>query len=217
MRVLVACEFSGIVREAFRKQGHAAWSCDLRPSSDGSPYHIQGDCLAILEGGWDILVAHPPCTHLSLSGNRWLKDHFVKQKDKPPRWHDGSRKREKQKQAIEFFRSLLNAPIPLRCIENPMSQASSLVAPKNQTIHPWEFGHPEQKTTWLWLRGGLPPLSPTKNVYREMMALPKSQRERIWSMPPGPEREMLRSVTYQGIADAMASQWGDCKPELMLL
>ena len=208
MRVLIACEFSGTVREAFRKMGHDAWSCDLRPAADNSPFHIQGDCLPVLHDRWDLLIAHPPCTHLALAGNRWLKDHWVKRKKKPDRWHDGSAKRAARDESVKFFRALLDAPIPLRCIENPMSQASSLVAPKDQTIHPWQFGHPEQKTTWLWLRG-LPELVPTKNVHAEMMKLPKNQRERIWSMPPGPEREMRRSITFQGIADAMAQQWGD--------
>jgi hypothetical protein len=208
MRVLIACEFSGVVREAFRKLGHDAWSCDLRPADDKSHFHIQGDCLAVLNQGWDLMIGHPPCTHLALAGNRWLKDHWVKRKKKPDRWHDGSAKREAQKQSVEFFKALLNAPIPMICIENPMSQASRLVAPKTQTIHPWQFGHPEQKTTWLWLKN-LPHLRPTKNVHAEMMLLPKSQRERIWSMPPGPQREKMRSVTFQGIADAMAQQWGD--------
>lgn len=213
MRVLVACEFSGVVREAFRKQGNDAWSCDLRPAEDNSPFHIQEDCLKIINDGWDLMIGHPPCTHLSLSGNRWLKDHWVQRKNKPPRWHDGSKKREAQKQAADFFRALLNAPIERVCIENPMSRASTLVGPKTQTIHPWQFGHPEKKTTWLWLRG-LPKLQGTKNVRAEMEKLPKSQQERIWSMPPGPEREKFRSITYQGIADAMAEQWGNpmCDP-----
>lgn len=208
MKVLVACEFSGVVREAFRKLGHDAWSCDLRRAEDHSPFHIEGDCRAVLQVPWDLMIAHPPCTHLSLSGNRWLRDHWVQRKNKPARWHDGSAKRAAQKEAADFFRLLLDARIPKRCLENPMSRASSLVGPKTQTIHPWQFGHPEKKTTWLWLRG-LPLLIPTKNVRAEMLKLPKNQQERIWSMPPGPEREKLRSVTFQGIADAMAAQWGN--------
>lgn len=213
LRVLVGCEFSGTVREAFRALGHDAWSCDLRASSDNSPYHIRGDILTMRCGGfgvldwnWDLGIFHPPCTNLSLSGARWATDHWVKRKDKPSRWHDGTAKRAARDRDAEFFRSLLDCKIPYRCIENPMSMASTLVAPKSQTIHPWQFGHPEQKTTWLWLRN-LPPLKPTEIVYEEMMALPKAQRERIWSMPPGPEREKLRSITYLGIARAMAQQW----------
>jgi hypothetical protein len=164
--------------------------------------------MPLLRGDWDLLIAHPPCTHLSLSGNRWLKDHWVKRKPpKKDRWHDGAKKRAALKAAAEFFRALLDCPIPRRALENPMSRASTLVAPKSQTVHPWQFGHPEQKTTWLWLRN-LPPLTPTHDVHEEMMKLPKNQRERIWSMAPGPEREKLRSVTFQGIANAMAEQWG---------
>lgn len=163
--------------------------------------------MGVRHGTWDLLIGHPPCTHLSLSGARWCTDHWVKRKNKPDRWHDGSEKREKRTEAAQFFKDLLNCRIPRRCIENPMSMASTLVAKKNQEIHPWQFGHPEQKTTWLWLRN-LPPLQPTKNVYEEMMKLPRNQRERINFMPPGPEREKLRSITYQGIADAMAEQWG---------
>lgn len=209
MRVLVACEFSGVTRRAFRALGHDAWSCDLRPAEDGSPFHIQRDCLKVIyEHVWDLMIAHPPCTHLSLSGNRWLKDHWVKRKNKPARWHDGTEKRALLKEAVDFFRALLDAPIPKRCLENPMSRASTLVAPKSQTIHPWQFGHPEKKTTWLWLRG-LPKLRPTKIVWGEMLKLPKRKQERIWSMPPGEEREKLRSITFSGIAEAMAQQWGD--------
>lgn len=207
MRVLVACEFSGVVREAFRFRGHDAWSCDLRESEDGSPFHLCRDVLSVLDQGWDLMIAHPPCTNLSLSGVRWATDHWVKRKKKPWRWHDGAEKRRKQANGAEFFRLLLECDIPRKCLENPKSMASTLVAPKSQTIHPWQFGHPEQKETWLWLRG-LPPLMSTNDVYAEMMKRPKNQRERIWSMPPGPEREKLRSVTFQGIADAMADQWG---------
>ncbi len=155
------------------------------------------------------MIAHPPCTHLSLSGARWMKDHWIKprKKDKPPRWHNGEPKRMAQIEAIEFFRTLLDCDsIPLRCLENPMSVASSLVAPKNQTVHPWQFGHPEQKTTWLWLRG-LSPLLPTNNVREEMMLLPKRERERVWWLGSGSEKE--RSITFPGIAEAMAEQWGN--------
>ncbi len=211
LRVLVACEFTGTVRQAFRIRGHDAWSCDFREAEDGSPFHLTGNCMDFLDMGWDLLIAHPPCTHLALAGNRWLNDHWVKLKDKPPRWHDGSGKRAALVDSVALFKALLNCSIPRRCIENPMSTASTHVAPKTQTIHPWQFGHPEQKTTWLWLRG-LPNLKPTKIVYDEMMRLPKAQRERINWMSPGPDREKERSRTYQGIADALAEQYGasDC-------
>lgn len=202
MRVLIACEFSGIVREAFRARGHDAWSCDLRGSEDGSPHHIQGDAMEAVKQNWDVLIAHPPCTHLSLSGARWLTDHWIKRKNKPDKWHDGSAKRAAQKLAVEFFRALLHCDIPMRCIENPMSMASTLVAPKSQTIHPWQFGHPEQKTTWLWLRN-LPALQPTKIVYEEMMKLPKNQRERINFMPP--DRNAKRSAAEP--SGALLMRW----------
>lgn len=216
MRVLIACEFSGVVREAFRKRGHDAWSCDLRPAKDGSPYHIIGDIQKIRVGGfgifrwqpnWDLLIAHPPCQKLALCAARWQHDHWVKRKNKPDRWHNGSKHRAQRKEAVDFFRWLLNAPVEKRCIENPKSVASTLVAPMSQTIHPWQFGHMEQKTTWLWLRN-LPPLKHTNNVHAEMMKLSKQDRERIFYMAPSEERESLRSITFQGIADAMADQWG---------
>lgn len=212
MRVLVACEFSGVVRRAFRGRGHDAWSCDLLPAEDGSQFHIQADALIVSTRGlandrrtglspffpWDLLIAHPPCTHLSLSGARWLTDHWVKRKQ-GDRWHDGSSKRHQQQEAVEFFRALWEAPVDKICIENPMSMASTLVAPKTQVIQPWEYGHGEQKTTWLWLKN-LPPLQPTKIV--------EGREQRIWKMPPGENRARERSRTYEGIAAAMAAQWG---------
>lgn len=200
MKILIACERSGVVRRAFRARGHEAWSCDLEPADDGSPFHIQGDALEAIESeDWDQLIGHPPCTHLSLSGARWLTDHWVKRKGKPPRWHDGSAKRQAQREAVEFFRALWNAPVGQICLENPMSMASTLVAPKTQTIHPWQFGHGECKTTWLWLKG-LPPLVPTSIV--------AGREQRIHRMPPGADRARARSQTYEGIAQAMAEQWG---------
>lgn len=188
MRVLVACEFSGTVRDAFAARGHDAWSCDLLPS-DKPGNHIQGDVLTVLGQGWDLMVAHPPCTHLAVSGAAWF-----------------AKKRDLQEQALAFVRALLNAPIPRIALENPVSIISTRVAPPTQVIHPWQFGHPEQKTTCLWLKN-LAPLEPTNDVRAEMMALPKAQRERLHYLSPGPERWKERSKTYQGIADAMADQW----------
>lgn len=193
MKILVACEYSGRVREAFRKQGHDAWSCDLLPADDNSLYHIQRDVLEVIGGGWDMMIAHPPCTHLAVSG----ASHF---------W----RKEKEQKEALEFVRALLDAPIDHIALENPVSIISSEIRQPDQIIHPYQFGHPEQKSTCLWLKN-LPLLYPTNNVYGEMMTLPQGQRERIWWASPGPERWKLRSETYSGIADAMASQWGTRK------
>jgi len=182
LRILVACEFSGRVREAFRKLGHDAWSCDLLPSDDNSPYHIQGDVLEHLNDGWDIMIAHPPCTHLAVSGARWFKD-----------------KQVEQAEALEFVQKLLDAPIPKIALENPISIISSKIRKPNQIIQPWQFGHGETKSTCLWLKN-LPELQPTDIV--------SGRENKVWRMPPSEERWKLRSITYQGIANAMANQWG---------
>jgi len=184
MRVLVACEYSGRVREAFRKLGHVAWSCDLLESEDGSPYHVQGDVLPLLAVGWDLRIAHPPCTHLAVSGAR----HFAAKRA------DG-----RQQQALDFVGKLLNAPIPRIALENPVSIISSHFRKPEQIIQPWMFGHGETKATCLWLKG-LPKLTPTNVV--------DGREQRVHRMPPSPDRWKERSRTYQGVADAMASQWG---------
>lgn len=199
MKVLIACEFSGVVRREFRKLGHDAWSCDLLPADDGSEFHIQGDVLPLLNQGWDMMIAHPPCTHLSLSGARWCVDHWIKRKSGDV-WHDGSVKRQQRQEAAAFFKALWDAPIHRICLENPMSMASTLVAPKTQVIHPWQFGHGERKTTWLWLKN-LPPLQPTNIV--------EGREQRIFKMPPSETRWKERSVTFTGIGEAMANQWGN--------
>ena len=182
MRVLVACEFSGTVREAFRRRGLDAWSCDLLPAEDGSQFHFQGDVLNRLQDGWDLMVAHPPCTHLAVSGARWFP-----------------LKRREQAEALEFFRELLTAPIDRIAVENPVSVASSRLRPADQTIQPWQFGHGETKATCLWLKN-LPLLQPTNIV--------EGREPRIHLMPPGPDRWRERSRTFSGIAEAMADQWG---------
>lgn len=182
MRILIACEFSGTVREAFRKRGHDAWSCDLLPSDDNSEYHIQGDVIEILDKKWDMMIAHPPCTHLAISGARWF---HLKQKE--------------QFEALEFVRSLLNAQIPMIALENPISIISSKIRKPDQIIQPWQFGHGETKATCLWLKN-LPKLVPTKIV--------DGREPRIHKLPPSKDRWKIRSKTYQGIADAMAEQWG---------
>jgi len=184
MRVLVACEYSGRVREAFRARGHHAVSCDLLESEDGSPFHVQGDVRDLLGCHWDLMVCHPPCTDLAVSGSR----HFG------PKRADG-----RQQAALDFVRLLLDAPIPAIALENPVSVISSQIRKPDQVIQPWMFGHGETKATCLWLKG-LPPLVPTDIV--------EGREPRVHRMPPGPNRWKERSRTYQGIADAMADQWG---------
>ena len=180
MRVLVACEFSGVVREAFGSRGHDAWSCDLLPCD--SPRHIQGDVLEVIDRGWDLMIAHPPCTHLAVSGARWFKD-----------------KREEQSAALEFVQSLMDAPVPRICLENPVSVISSRIRKPDQIIQPWQYGHGETKATCLWLKG-LPELEATNVV--------EGRDNRIHRMAPSADRWKKRSVTYTGIAEAMANQWG---------
>ena len=181
MRVLVACEYSGRVRDAFRSKGHEAVSCDLLPTDVPGP-HYQGPVEEILSDGWDLMIAHPPCTHLAVSGARWFKD-----------------KQEEQRQALDFVRLLLDSPVEKIALENPVSVISSRIRKPDQIIQPWQFGHGETKKTCLWLKN-LPPLKATKIV--------EGRENRIHRMPPSTERWKLRSVTYQGIADAMADQWG---------
>ncbi len=181
MRVLVACEYSGIVRNAFKARGHDAWSCDLLPT-ESPGQHIQGNVVDILGQGWDLMIAHPPCTHLAVSGARWF---YLKKRE--------------QEEALEFVRTLLDAPIPKICLENPVSIISTKIRPSTQIIQPWQFGHGEIKATCLWLKG-LPKLQPTDVV--------KGREQRVWKMGPSPERAKLRSKTYAGVASAMADQWG---------
>lgn len=184
MNVLVGCEYSGRVRQAFRDRGHDAWSCDLLPSEDDSPFHIQGDVLALLGDCWDLSIFHPPCTHLAVSGAR----HF------PEKIADG-----RQQEALEFVRILLDAPIPRIALENPVSIISSRIRKPDQVIQPYMFGHGETKATCLWLKN-LPKLVPTQIV--------SGREPRIHKMAPGPDRWKERSRTYPGIAQAMAGQWG---------
>lgn len=182
MKVLIACEFSGVVREAFRARGHDAWSCDLLPAEDSSEYHFQCDVEAIIGDGWDLMIAHPPCTHLAVSGARW----FVE-------------KRWEQEDALAFVRRLLAAPVPRIVIENPVSIISSRIREPDQIIQPWQFGHGETKATCLWLKG-LPRLKPTSIV--------EGRTPRVHYASPGHDRWRERSRTMTGIAQAMADQWG---------
>lgn len=181
MNILIACEFSGIVRDAFIKKGHYAISCDILPT-EKKGQHYQGDILDIINDGWDLMVAHPPCTHLAVSGARWFK---YKQKE--------------QAESLEFVRKLLNAPIDKIALENPISIISTKIRKPDQIIQPWQFGHGETKATCLWLKN-LPKLKPTNIV--------SGRENRIHKMPPSKDRWKNRSRTFQGIADAMAEQWG---------
>ncbi len=214
MRVLIACEFSGTVRDAFRAHGHDAWSCDLLPGEGrtlgdeyptlypeghqlrGHRFHYQCDVFELLPGGrlyqtmalenqavqWDLMIAHPPCTHLAVSGARWFKEKAVEQVE-----------------ALAFVQALMDAPIPHICIENPVSIISSRIRKPDQIIQPWQYGHGEVKATCLWLKG-LPKLMPTNVV--------DGRHPACWLASPGPDRWKLRSRTYEGIAQAMADQWG---------
>jgi hypothetical protein len=198
MRVLVACEFSGVVRRAFRERGHDAWSCDLLPAEDGdSKYHLQADVNWVLnypsrvlggmpqwmmEAQWNMMIAFPPCTHLAVSGARWFKDKHTEQDD-----------------ALEFVRRLLAAPVPRIALENPIGIISSRIKKPNQIIQPWQFGHGETKATCLWLKN-LPTLQPTNIV--------EGRTPRVHHASPEPNRWKERSRTLLGIAEAMASQWG---------
>jgi len=187
MRVLVACEFSGAVRDAFIRAGHDAWSCDLLPCEADPLRHLTGDVRRFMDCApddepWDLMVSHPPCTHLAVSGARWFKE-----------------KATEQAEALAFVRTLLDAPIERIALENPISIISSRIRKPDQIIQPWQFGHGEVKATCLWLKN-LPKLVPTNVV--------EGRHPACWLASPGPDRWKIRSRTYQGIAKAMAEQWG---------
>jgi hypothetical protein len=184
MRVLVACEFSGIVREAFRKLGCDAWSCDLLETEIPSPFHVESDILEYIKGNdqWDLMIAHPPCTYLAVSGAKWFKE-----------------RQTEQREGLDFVRKLMSVDIPRICIENPISVISTKIRKPDQIIQPWMFGHGETKSTCLWLKN-LPKLQPTKIV--------AGREGRVWKETPSPDRWKNRSRTYLGIAEAMATQWG---------
>jgi hypothetical protein len=181
MRVLIACEFSGVVRDAFAARGHEAWSCDLLPT-EANGWHFVDDVRRRIDWGWDLMIAHPPCTHLAVSGARWFKD-----------------KQAEQAEALQFVRDLLAAPIERIALENPISIISSRIRKPDQIVQPWQFGHGETKATCLWLKN-LPKLVPTNIV--------EGRQPRVHFASPGPDRWKERSRTLQGIAEAMADQWG---------
>lgn len=206
MKVLVACEESQRVCCAFRALGHEAYSCDIQNPSGGHPeWHILGDVLKVLDGGdiftmdgeihhigkWDMMIAHPPCTHLAVSGMRWFKE--------------GIKPLSLKYDAAAFFMKLIEADIEKIAVENPVCVMSTLYRKPDQIIEPYQYGHPEQKKTCLWLKN-LPLLVETDNVYAYMMTLPEKERAKIWWMGSNHSKE--RSVTFQGIANAMAEQWG---------
>lgn len=181
MRVLIGCEYSGRVRDAFIAKGHEALSCDLLDTEVEGP-HYKGNVFDIINDGWDLMIAHPPCTHLAVSGARWWKD-----------------KQQEQLDALAFVQALMNAPIPRIAIENPVSIISSRIRKPDQYVQPWQFGHGETKKTGLWLKN-LPLLQPTNIV--------EGREAKVHKMPPGPNRWKERSRTYSGIAAAMADTWG---------
>lgn len=203
MRVLVACEFSGAVRDAFLALGHDAVSCDLLPTEAPGPHH-QGDVREILDDGWDLMVAHPDCRYLCRSGQLWLN----KPDDDRPGKLKGAPRWAASLEAARFFRELQAAPVPLIALENPRpgSHVSGLIGWPDQLVQPYEHGHLETKETGLWLKG-LPPLMPTLDVKAATMALPKRERSRVHYASPGPDRWKVRARTFPGIAAAMAAQW----------
>ena len=191
-KLLVACEYSGVVREAFAKKGWDAWSCDLLPTDQPSDKHIQGDVLEVINKGWDLIIAHPPCTHLSLSGAKYWAEKRA----------DG-----RQQAAIKFVEDIWDADCPRICIENPVGALTkhSKLGRATQYIQPYEFGHAEQKRTGLWLKG-LPKLKGTKFI--DVKGLPNKERHRLHWLPPSKDRWKIRSTTFQGVADALADQYG---------
>lgn len=206
MKVLIACEYSGAVRDAFSRLGHDATSCDLLPTDNESGKHYQGSVFDIINDGWDLMIAHPPCTYLAVSGNRWLYN------------KDGSKNEERWKNrndGLDFVRALMDAPIDQIAVENPVSCISSEIRKPDQIIQPWQFGDEAQKTTCLWLKN-LPKLKPTKIVGKgEFVTFKSGKKHPAWyaeafaKAKTKAERQKLRSKTFQGIADAMADQWSD--------
>jgi len=203
MRVLIACEFSGTVRDAFLAQGHEAFSCDILPTESKPERHFQEDIFEILKHEkFDLMIAHPPCTYLTVTGNKWMKPEFA------TRFPDRPKQR---KEAIDFFLRLANAPVEKIAIENPVGIISTAWRKPDQYIHPYQFGDPHSKKTGLWLKN-LAPLVPTKLVEPQFHIYKDGRKDPIWHFEtmslPSHERMKARSKTFQGIADAMAAQWG---------
>ncbi len=193
MKVLIACEYSGVVRDAFLARGHEAMSCDLLPTDSPGPHH-EGDVFDVIDQGWDLMIAHPPCTDLAVSGAK----HFA------AKIADG-----RQQRALDFVQRLLDAPIDKICLENPVSVISSKIRKPNQIIQPWMFGHEATKTTCLWLKN-LPSLEASQIVDKGARHVTKSGKSlpAWYNLPPSKDRWKIRSATFPGIAKAMAEQWG---------
>lgn len=202
MRILIACEFSGTVRDAFASRGHDVWSCDLEPTDKPGNHH-QGSVFDILNNDWDMMIAHPPCTYLTVTGNKWFKPEY---KDRFPT------REQDRKDAIEFFMALMNANIPKIAVENPIGIMSTTFRKPDQIIQPWQFGHEASKSTCLWLKG-LPLLQHTNVVGKgEFVTYKSGKRTAKWyadaACHDAKTRAKIRNTTFQGIADAMAQQWG---------
>lgn len=204
MKILIGCEYSGVVRDAFRLKGHDAWSCDLLPCDADEKYHYQCDVFDVIDKNWDMMIAHPPCTYLSVTGNRWMQPKYAEKY--PTRQQD-------REDAIEFFMALADAPIEKICIENSQGIMSTRWRKPDQIIHPYQFGHPVAKRTCLWLKN-LPPLMYTTIVESEYVTYKSGKRLSKWYADigakkyPTQKRMKLRSKTFQGIGDAFADQWG---------
>ena len=207
MKVLIACEFSGTVREAFRKKGYDAWSCDLVASEDNSDFHIIGDAIETINSQkWDMIIAHPPCTRLTVTGNKWYKPEYSA---RFPNIH------QERELAVDFFMKIANSDCEKIAIENPIGIMSTRWKKPSQIIHPWQFGHEASKATCLWLKG-LPLLTPTNIVSKgDFVEFKSGKRMSKWYCDAArlspKERERIRNKTFQGIADAMAEQWGESK------
>lgn len=207
-KILIACEESQTITNAFRRAGYEAYSCDVEDCSGGHPeWHIKGDCLHLLKEEWALLIGHPPCTYITNAGVRHLHDIVSKNGNRAK--ISGKARWDEMEKACEFFLQLANANIPRICLENPIPHkyAKKHIGEYTQLIQPWMFGHMETKATCLWLKN-LPKLTETNNVKQEMLKLPKKERHRIHYMSPGPDRARLRSKTYEGIAQAIVEQWG---------
>lgn len=214
LNVIVGCEYSGKVRDAFRALGHNAWSCDLLPADGDGTYHLQTDILELLEDSWpvkwDLGIFHPPCTYLTNAGVRWLHEHVQSRNGKKP-VISGKVRWDYMREGAEFFKKLLNSNIPKIAVENPIPHkyAVQIIGRKyDQLVQPWMFGHMERKATCFWLKG-LPKLVPTNVVKEQMLLLPKREQQRLHFLPPSADRWKLRSETFEGIANAMAEQWGN--------
>jgi hypothetical protein len=200
MRVLVACEYSGVVRRAFRARGHEAWSCDLLDSEDNSPFHYKCDVVEVLDNYWNLIIAHPPCTYLTVAANKWLyhpEDKHLPVSERRPHPQYPTRQQD-MLDAVEFAKMFYDKAEKV-AVENPKGRLSTLWKPPDQIIQPWQFGHGEVKGTHLWLKN-LPKLTPTDVV--------EGREAKIWKMGPREDRWKERSRTYEGIAKAMAEQWG---------